>query len=191
VRTKKKKPGVTRDQVYAFAYGCIEHGEVEAAAVAVICFEWLQRPENVIAGHIKWTGYRNPKPTIRIEHHKTGEILDHPLEDGEAKFYEEAEEILAKVPRRGIPMILREVEAGVAKPFGFSTMQHIVQRMRVKLGLPKHFTFDARRHGGMTELEEAELTDGTLGAQNTAELRRLCQVNQEAHACGNAQATRT
>jgi hypothetical protein len=26
-----------------------------------------QRPENVIAGHIKWTGHRSgPKPTIRI-----------------------------------------------------------------------------------------------------------------------------
>jgi hypothetical protein len=46
------------------------------------------------------------------------------------------------------------------KLLGFSTMQHIVQRMRNKLGLPKHFTFDACRHGGMTELEEAELTEG-------------------------------
>jgi hypothetical protein len=40
-RVKKKKPAVTRDDVYTFAHGCIEHGEVEAAAVAVICFEWL------------------------------------------------------------------------------------------------------------------------------------------------------
>lgn len=32
--------------------------------------------------------------------------------------------------------------------------------MRVKLGLPPHFIFDACRHAGMTELEEAELTDG-------------------------------
>jgi hypothetical protein len=50
-----------------------------------ICFEWLQRPENVIAGHIKWSG-SGPKPTIRIEHHKTGEIVDHPLEDRDIKF---------------------------------------------------------------------------------------------------------
>ena len=66
--------------------------EAEAAAVAVICFEWLQRPENVIAGHIRWSSFRTgPKPTIRIEHHKTGEIVDHPLEDDDVKFYEEAE----------------------------------------------------------------------------------------------------
>jgi hypothetical protein len=157
----RKKPAVTRDEVYTFAHGCIEHGEVEAAAVAVICFEWLQRPENVIAGHIKWSGYRTgPKPTIRIEHHKTGEIVDHPLEEGEVKFYEEAEEVLSRLKRLCTPMILYEVEKGKAKPFAFSTMQHKVQRIRVKLELPSHFTFDACRHGGMTELEEAELTDG-------------------------------
>src|SRR5436190_6224058 len=57
-------------------------------------------------------------------------------------------------------MILRKVEDGKSKPFAFSTMQHIVQRMRNRLGLPSAFTFDACRHGGMTELEEAELTEG-------------------------------
>jgi len=126
---------------------------------------WLQRPENVVAGHIKWTGYRNPKPTIRVEHHKTGEIVDHPLEENGVKFYEEAEEVLSHLPRRGVPMILREIEdkarkTKTSKPFALSTMQHIVQRMRKKLKLPNIFTFDACRHGGMTELEEAELTDG-------------------------------
>ena len=39
-------------------------------------------------------------------------------------------------------------------------MQKIVHTMRDKLGLPSSFTLDACRHGGMTELEEAELTDG-------------------------------
>jgi hypothetical protein len=33
------KAAVTRDQVYAFAWGCIEHKEFEVAAAAVICFE--------------------------------------------------------------------------------------------------------------------------------------------------------
>jgi hypothetical protein len=54
-RVKPTKPAATRQQVYMFAHGCIERGEVECGAVAVICFEWLQRPENVVAGHIKWT----------------------------------------------------------------------------------------------------------------------------------------
>ena len=67
-RVKLTKPAATREQVYKFAHGCIERGEVECGAVAVICFERLQRPENVVAGHIKWTGYRTGcEPTIRIE----------------------------------------------------------------------------------------------------------------------------
>ncbi|MCK1492191.1 hypothetical protein IVB14_17625 [Bradyrhizobium sp. 180] len=173
-RVKKTKPAVTRDEVYDFAHGCIAAGEPEVAAVAVICFEWLQRPENVIAGHIKWTDYRAPSaPTIiRVAHHKTGTVAPHPLEEGQpdgtvVKFYADAEEVLAAVPRRGVSMILREVSDGIAKPFAFPTMQHKVQRLRKKLGLPAHFTLDACRHGGMTELEEAELTDGQGRALST------------------------
>ena len=43
--------------------------------------------------------------------------------------------------------------------------------MRDKIGLPSTFTLDACRHGGMTELEEAELTDGqgrAVSAHKTA-----------------------
>jgi hypothetical protein len=177
-RVKLTKHAVTRDQVYMFARGCVTQGQPECAAAAVICFEWLQRPENVIAGHIKWTGYRPPgKPTIQIEHHKTGAVIEHPLEDRlddgtVVKFYEDAEEILSHLKRRGIPLILREIGKGKSKPFSFSGMQKIVQRMRKVTGLPAEFTLDACRHGGMTELEEAELTEGqgrALSAHRTKE----------------------
>ena len=47
-----------------------------------------------------------------------------------------------------------------SKLFSISGIQKIVQRMRDKIGLPSTFTLDACRHGGMTELEDAELTDG-------------------------------
>ena len=165
-RVKLTKAAVTREQVYTFAHGCIERGEIEAAAAAVICFEWLQRPENVIAGYLKWSDYRSPQaPTIiKVAHHKTGAIVLHPLEEmtpeGPVKFYADAEEVISHLKKRGLPMILREVEEGKSKPFAFSSMQHIVQRMRKKIGLPAYFTLDACRHGGLTELEEAELTDG-------------------------------
>lgn len=165
-RTKGTKAAVTRDQVYAFAWGCIEQGQAEAAAAAVICFEWLQRPENVLSGYLRWSDYRSKDwpSAIKIEHHKTGAVVWHPLEEmtdtGVVRFYEDAEAILSKLPRRGVPMILREVRDGITKPFSFGGMQKIVQTMRAKLGLPSTFTLDACRHGGMTELEEAELTDG-------------------------------
>lgn len=51
---------VTREQVYMFVHGCVERGKPECAAAAVICFEWLQRPENVVAGHITEPGPSRP-----------------------------------------------------------------------------------------------------------------------------------
>ena len=177
-RVKLTKAAVTREQVYHFARGCVDRDEPECGAAAVICFEWLQRPENVIAGYIKWSGYRpSGKSTIQIEHHKTGAVIEHPLEevldDGSlVKFYEDAEAILSHLKRRGVPLILREVEKGKSKPYSFSGMQKIVQRMRKDIGLPVEFTLDACRHGGMTELEEAALTEGqgrALSAHRTKE----------------------
>ena len=57
-RIKGKKQAVTREQVYAFAQGAVERGRPEAAAAAVICYEWLQRPENVLTGVLRWPDYR-------------------------------------------------------------------------------------------------------------------------------------
>ena len=169
-RTEATKPAATREQVYAFAKTAIQSSYPEAAAAAIICFEWLQRPENVLAGYIRWTDYRGREaPTaIRIFHHKTGAIVLHPLQDSDGTlFYGDAEDVLAKVPRRGIPMILHEARAktepGKPKPtklYSESGMAKLVRRLRKDAGLPPTFTLDACRHGGMTELEEAELTDG-------------------------------
>jgi len=152
-RTKAVKPAATRDQVYNFAKTAMDKGYPEAAAAAVICFEWLQRPENVLAGHIRWTDYRGrDAPTaIRIFHHKTGEIVLHPLQDRDGTlFYGDAEDVLTKVPRRGIPMILHETrtktERGKPKPtklYSESGMAKLVRRLRNDTGLPSTFTLDA------------------------------------------------
>jgi hypothetical protein len=184
-RTKAKKLAVTRDQVYRFAWGCVERGRPEAAAAAVICFEWLQRPENVLAGVLRWPDYRNKDwpNAIKILHHKTNATVWHPLEEttggDTVKFYSEAEAILDKLPRRGVPMILRELKthSGVAfKPYSYSGFEKIVQQLRKKIGdLPSYFTLDACRHGGMTELEEAALTEGqgrALSGHKTAQAYR-------------------
>ena len=165
-RALKAKPAATREQVYRFAWGAIDAGCPEAAAAAVICFEWLQRPENVVGGYLTWPDYR---PTdfpraLRIVHHKTGAVVWHPLEevtpDGPVCFYPEAENVLGRLPRRGVPMILKAVKAGPAVPFSIMAMDKRVRKLRLALGLPTTFTLDACRHGGMTELETAELTDG-------------------------------
>jgi hypothetical protein len=160
-RVKKKKHAVTREEVYKFAWGCIEKGRPEPAAVAVICFEWLQRPENVVAGILTWPDYRSKKwlHAIRIEHHKTGALVWHPLEevvDGEiVKFYGGAEKIISHLPKLGIPMIMRKIgngeKKGEAKKWSYPGMERLVQTMRKQIGgVSSLFTLDACRHGGMT-----------------------------------------
>jgi hypothetical protein len=154
-RTRAIKAAVDREAVYTFAWAAVEVGRPEAAAAAVICFEWLQRPENVVGGYIRWGDYR-PGESIRIEHHKTGEMVVHPLSDGAVAFYAEAEEVLAQLPRRGVSMVLGP-EGQQYKPTRFA---QIVRKIADEAELPKAFTLDACRHGGMTELEEAGLTEG-------------------------------
>ncbi|WP_370200349.1 hypothetical protein [Roseibium sp.] len=93
--------------------GAIEANRPECGAAVVICFEWLQRPENAGKGHITWTDYRSKDAPdkIRIIHHKTGEFVYHPLEHidsntGESvRLYADAEEILSHLPRRRVSMI--------------------------------------------------------------------------------------
>jgi hypothetical protein len=165
-RTKATKPAATREDVYRFAWGAIEAGRPEPAAAAVICFEFLQRPENVLAGYLAWPDYRGKDaPTaIKINHHKTDAVVWHPLEEtteeGTMKFYGDAEAVLAHLPRRGITMILKQRPDGTTEPYTAMQMSKIVRKLRDRIGLPSTFTLDACRHGGMTELEEAELTDG-------------------------------
>jgi hypothetical protein len=165
-RTLATKPAATREQVYAFAHGAIAAGCPEAAAAAVICFEWLQRPENVIGGYLTWPDYRPPDypHALRIVHHKTGAVVWHPLDEitdeGIIRFYPEAEAVLDRLPRRGVPMILQARKGAPSAPFSIMAMDKRVRKLRIAIGLPSTFTLDACRHGGMTELDEAELTDG-------------------------------
>jgi hypothetical protein len=94
--------------------------------------------------------------------------------------YAEAEDVLRQLPKLGIPMIMRRIERGEnngkAKIWSYPGMEKVVQQMRKKIdGVSELFTLDACRHGGMTELEEAELTDGqgrALSGHKTAQAYR-------------------
>ena len=144
-------------EVYAFADEAIKQGYPEAAAAAVICFEWLQRPENVLAGYIRWTDYRGREAphAIRIEHHKNRAMALHPLEDVDGtRFYEDAEAVLAQVPRRGLAIVLHETRGKVAdgkpkptKLYSASGMAKLVRRLPKLADLPATFTrVPPRRH---------------------------------------------
>ena len=198
-RTKRVKSAATREEVYIFAETAIAAGYPEVGAAAVICFEWLQRPENVLAGHIRWTDYRgrDAPSAIRITHHKTGAVVLHSLDDPDGThFYADAEAVLAKVPRRGVPIVMHDArgktEDGKAKPaapYSASGMAKLVQRLRQVAKLSQTFSLEACRHGGMTEREEAELTDGAPGTHLEG-IRRLREAHHDARARRDQEAPR-
>lgn len=156
---------------------------------ALACIADIERKiDNLfrVAGFLTWPDYRstNWPHAVRIEHHKNKALVSHPLEesvDGDiVTFYAEAEDILSHLPKLGVPMIMRRIEKverkGHAKVWSYPGMEKVVQQMRKKIdGVSKLFTLDACRHGGMTELEEAKLTDGqgrALSGHETAQAYR-------------------
>jgi hypothetical protein len=77
-RTTEVTKKATRVEAFALSKAIADDGHPHLAAVPLICFEWLQRPKNVLAGHLGWGDIRaSAHPHyVRIDHHKTGkEVL--------------------------------------------------------------------------------------------------------------------
>ena len=151
----------TREEAYILANQLLEDGQAPLGAAALICFEWFQRPENVLAGFIKWSDYRpKDRPNhIRIEHHKNKQMVWHPLAiDGEL-CYPEIEEYLTQVPRLGMPLVLMPARRGPDRPYSQAHAGRLLRAAREKARLPEHITLAACRHGGLTELGDSELTE--------------------------------
>jgi len=60
-----------------------------------------------------------------------------------SEFYADADEVLASIQRRGVPMTLREPrkfkdgrDREPTKPYAQSTVQHMVQKLHKDIGLP-------------------------------------------------------
>src|SRR5262249_54871346 len=120
-----------------------------------------------------------------IDHHKTRKKIWQPLEDAAGQLYPELETFLARVPRLGVPMVLFEPKRGAKnpstgdrtpRPYSLEHARHLVQKARATAGLPKHVTLAACRHGGMTELGNAGLTEPqimSLSAHKTPAAARV------------------
>jgi integrase len=113
---------------------------------------------------------------VRIIHHKTGEIVWMPLEGADGLYFPELEEYLSGLPRLGLPIILTTGARGVPRPYSQFYARSLVRRARAAAKLAPHVTLDACRHGGMTELGNAELTEQgvvTLSGHKTPQAARL------------------
>jgi hypothetical protein len=177
---KGTTPPASRVAAYALHDALVGAGELHLAAVPLICFEWHQRPENVLAGHLTWTDYRPPnRPNaVRILHHKTGELVWLPLADRRGPLFPELTAYLDSLEHLGVPMVLMRPErkGGPARPFLLRTARNRVRAAARKAGLPEDLTLAACRHGGLTELGDAELTEQgvmALSGHRTPEAARL------------------
>ncbi len=171
----------TRDEAYALHDALVAAGERHLAAVPLICFEWHQRPENVLAGHLTWGDYRaTERPnTVRIVHHKTGEFVWLPLSDRDGALFPELTSYLDDLERLGVPIVLLQPKGKQlkpARPFKLRDARARVRRAAKKAGLPMDLTLAACRHGGLTELGDADLTEQgvmALSGHRTPEAARL------------------
>lgn len=168
----------TRDEAFALSAAIAAYGHPHLAAVPIICFEWLQRPENVLDGHLGWTDVRpSDAPThVRINHHKTNKKVLQPLEDDEGPLFPELEAYLQSLSKLGVPVVVTPGERGGNRPYSHSYARRIVREARREASLPDHITLTACRHGGMTELGDAALTEQqtmALSGHATPEAARL------------------
>lgn len=171
----------TREEAYALHDALVAAGELHLAAVPLICFEWHQRPENVIAGHIAWTDCRPAEvpETVRIQHHKTGELVSLPLSDSEGKLFPELTTYLDSLERLGVPIVLlnpKGKKPKPARPFKIRDARARVRKAAAAAHLPADLTLAACRHGGLTELGNAELTEQgvmALSGHKTPQAARL------------------
>lgn len=153
----------SRAEAYALHAALIAAGEPHLAAVPLICFEWHQRPENVLAGHLKWPDYRpaDRPNTVRVLHNKTGVLVSLPLIDNDGPLFPELTQYLDELERLGVPVVLMKpkAEGAPAKPFLLRTARNRVRAAARTAGLADDLTLAACRHGGLTELGDAELTE--------------------------------
>lgn len=169
-----------REEAFALHQALLDAGEPHLAAVPLICFEWHQRPENVLTGSLSWTDWRPAdRPNfVRIQHAKTGEEIWQPLidEDGEPLF-PELTDYLDSLVRLGVPVVLmrpkrnrRDGGGRLAKPpavlFTLREARARVRKAARAAGLPDWLTLAACRHGGMTELGDAGATEAEVMASS-------------------------
>jgi integrase len=157
----------------------------------------IKRPENVIDGYITWADWRSPsRPRhVQVFHHKTGERVLQPLGDEHGPLFPELERVLTALPRLGVSIVLttgrlsqdgargRKGAKGEPRIYSHSYAKRIVREARRAAGLAEHVTLAACRHGGMTELGDAELTEQgvmALSGHRTPEASRLYVKRTEA-----------
>ena len=180
-RTSKETVPASWTQLQAFCAMADEMGHPDMAFAALVCWELLQRPEDVFS-RLAWSHWRpaDRPGHVLILHNKnrSGEWVTEwtPLEapdpeTGEAvTFYPQLEHYAQRLECRGTLMLMRAKTRGRQKPGNL--FDPYPRRFREKLfrkiadaaGLPAEIGMAGFRHGGLTELGDAALPDTYIKA---------------------------
>lgn len=154
----------TRDQLTAFVATADALGYPSVGTAAMISFELLLREADII-GRFSWSQYKPPErpDAIRLKHHKNrreDERMWLPLFQDGVALLPELTERLDKAARYGPLVIVSEAKrGGVRKPYERTYFAQLVRKIRDEAGLPKDLTFTSFRHGGVTEIGDADISD--------------------------------
>ena len=164
--TRQTKPAATREEAYALANALRDIGEPHLGAAAIICFELHQRPEHIRKGDITWRDWRpESRPQhAYVRHPKTGAKGWIPLEDEYGQLFPDLDAYLAELKPLGLPIVLTSGRRGPPRPYSAEHAQRKVREARKSANLGTHVTLDSCRHGGLTELGDAGLSEQEIMA---------------------------
>ncbi|ARR55363.1 hypothetical protein HY78_18915 [Rhizorhabdus wittichii DC-6] len=187
--TGKGNRAATRGEYDRYRAAARELGYQSMATAAALSFEGCQRvwdvfgiedPDDRVTRGVFWTNYRRGEEITLIQS-KTGKLITLPLTaevevpegEGEGvrretvRLYPELEDELGRMPRtgaRGEMIVRRELDG---QPYPLDYLYKIHARIRKKAGLPADLRFTSFRHGGLTEIGDADVQDSRAVSGHT------------------------
>ncbi len=148
------------------------------AAALMVTWEWLQREEHIFtAFRLDHYRPRNRPDEVKIVHPKNGDYVWYPLfdDDGETPLFPELMARMDALKRDRIGSGLffvrdwSDLRAKMPLPWATASgdLRHLSRKVRevlARAGIDAGLTFTSFRHGGMTELGDADLTDAQIRA---------------------------
>jgi hypothetical protein len=177
--SNRETPTATYAELQAFRAKAKELGYSSLATAALIGWEWVQRRIDIFA-RFDVTHYR-PKDRsqmVRVLHEKTGEENWIPLfDDKGVPLYPELMAELDAIKRERIAGLMIRRDWGERAPWppwpiandpkhvDLSMVSEKVKEIMRAAGTRSELTFTSFRHGGFTEMGDAELSDPQIRAQ--------------------------
>lgn len=186
----------TREQLNAFIAAADQLGYPGIGTAAMISFELLLREADII-GRFAWSQYKPAErpDAIKLRHHKNRKGDERswmPLFQDGVALLPELTDRLDRAPRHGPLVIMSEAKrGGVRKPYERTYFAQLVRKVRDEAGLPKQLTFTSFRHGGVTEIGDADISDQgalSLTGHKTRDILSIYMKRTEAQRVSAARA---